>query len=420
MRPTLILGLLTCLITGHLHGAIFVKIPGIEGEAADPNHDKWIDVLSIESEIIRPVTAPGTPTARAQHGDIKIIKRVDKASPLLLGAGSTGGFVTDVVIDITRAGTNPTPGSYFQYRLREALVNSFSASQESDLPIEIISMNYSRVDWMYQEFKDDGSKGLTVEAWWDVPLNEGGSSTTQPNRAPTIDPIDAQNVTPGEYREVTVTVGDAETPPSELVVTATTNRTDIVRDLALSGTGSTRTLSFRASGLYSGSASVNVKVSDGITTSSTAFAVLIDVEMTPFESFLAAYFTPEELDEGILSNPIGDPDNDQMVTLLEYALGTNPREFTHPDEAIQVTRESRPGGEFIIIRYRSRADDPSVGPIPWIALESMSFTSSKNNPLYEESNLGGDNPLYDNIEGIINTEGEADAHFIRLQVELVE
>ena len=142
--------------------------------------------------------------------------------------------------------------------------------------------------------------------------------------------------------------------------------------------------------------------------------------MTPFESFLAAYFTPEELDEGILSNPIGDPDNDQMVTLLEYALGTNPREFTHPDEAIQVTRESRAGGEFIIIRYRSRADDPSVGPIPWIALESMSFTSSKNNPLYEESNLGGDNPLYDNIEGIINTEGEADAHFIRLQVELVE
>jgi type VI secretion system Hcp family effector len=405
---------------GHLHGAIFVKIPGIDGESADANHDKWIDVLSIDSEIITPVTAPGSPTARAQHGDIKIIKRVDKASPLLLGAGSTGQTVSDVVIDVTGTGTDRHPGPYFQYRLREAIVTSFSASQESDFPIEIISMNYSRVDWMYQEFKDDGSKGLTVEAWWDVPLNEGGSSTTQPNRAPTIDPIGAQNVTPGEYREVTVTVGDAETPPSELVVTATTTRTDLVRDLALSGTGSTRTLSFRASGLYSGSASVNVKVSDGTTTSSTAFAVLIDVEMTPFESFLAAYFTPEELDEGILSNPIGDPDNDQMVTLLEYALGTNPREFTHPDEAIQITRESRPEGEFIIIRYRSRADDPGVGPIPWIASESMSFTSLENNPLYEESNLGGDNPLYDDIEGIINTGGEADAHFIRLQVELVE
>lgn len=418
MRPTFILGLLTCLIMGHLHGAIFVKIPGIEGEAADPNHDKWIDVLSIDSEIIMPVTAPGTPTARAQHGDIKIIKRVDKASPLLLGAGSTGGFVTDVVIDITRAGADPTPGPYFQYRLREAIVTSFSASQENDFPIEIISMNYSRVDWMYQEFKDDGSQGLTVEAWWDVPLNKGGSSTTQPNRAPTIEPIGAQTVAPGEYREVTVTVGDAETSPSELVVTASTTREDLVRELALTGTGSTRTLSFRASSLYSGSASVTVEVSDGEATSSTAFAVLIDVEMTPFESFLAAYFTPEELDEGVVSNPIGDPDGDQMVTLLEYALGTNPREFTHPDKAVQISRESRPDGEFIVIRYRSRADDPGVGPIPWMAPESMLFSSLKNNPLYEENKNEGENPLYEETEGTLNIGGDVDSHFIRLQVQL--
>ncbi len=420
MRPTLKLGIIACLLTAQVQGAIFVKIPGVDGETADENHDKWIDVLSIDSSIYRESDLGGSSTARAQHGDIKIIKRVDKASPLLLEAGSTGQVVSDVVIDVTRAGTDSKSGPYFQYRLREAVVTSFSASQANDFPIEIISMNYSRVDWMYQEFKDDGTKGLKVEAWWDVPLNEGGTSTTEPNRAPTIDAIGAQNVAPGEYREVTVTVGDAETSPSELLVTATTTRTDLVRDLALSGTGSTRTLSFSVSSLYSGSASVTVEVSDGIATSSTAFAVLIDVEMTPFESFLAAYFTPEELDAGVISNPIADPDKDQMVTLLEYALGTNPREFTHPEEAVQISRETRTEGEFIIIRYRSRADDPGVGPIPWMALESMSFASLENNPLYEESNLGGDNPLYDNIEGVINAGGDAEAHFIRLQVGIEE
>jgi len=194
----------------------------------------------------------------------------------------------------------------------------------------------------------------------------------------------------------------------------------LVKNLSVSGTGSERTLTFSASSLYSGSASVTVFVSDGALSRSTSFTVLINVEMTPWESFLAAYFSPEELLDVSLSSPIGDPDRDDLATVMEFALGTNPREFTHPEEAVRVRRENTPDGAVIHLEFNRRTDAGKLGPVPWMAPESLQYSPYKSgNPLYNENTQETSNPLYEQVSAtiILNPE-EADTHFIRMGVSL--
>ena len=113
-----------------------------------------------------------------------------------------------------------------------------------------------------------------------------------------------------------VVVNDANDPVDGLDVSVTTNNTDLIKSLSISGTGTNRTLSFTASSLYSGLAGITVRVSDGKAARSLSFSALIDTEATPFEAFMAAYFTAEELSNNLLSSPIADPDGDDMATLL--------------------------------------------------------------------------------------------------------
>ena len=345
-------------------------------------------------------------------------------------ATASGEVLHDLQLDVTSR-YQLGEQVYFTYKLRDVIVSSIFTSGNTEETEETVALNYSRIDWQYWQFRDDGTTGSQSEAWWDVERNVGegtetgggdtgggggGGGTT--NYPPVIQPIADQQMQPAQSTVLTVSVSDQNDSVDSLSVWANTNNTDLVKNLSVTGTGGQRSLSFSVSSLYSGSASVNVFVSDGKASRSVSFAVTVGVELTPFESFLTAYFSSEELGNPVISGPLQDPDKDGIVTLVEYALVTNPREFTYPEEAVQIRRESRAEGEFLVINYRRRTDDPNVGPIPWMAPESLGrFSSLHENPLYEESAQAGENPLYEDVEGSINIgDGAIDQHFIRMQV----
>lgn len=413
-RPVLVL--LGLLMVNLGYSAIFVRIPNIEGEATDRGHEQWIDVLAVSAGLSNSGTTHtggGREAGTARLQDLSLTKWVDKASAPLMTAMARGDHLDDIVMEVTN-----NSGTYLEYRLRDVLVTSYSTggSGGEDRLTENVSLNFSKVDWIYYQFGSDGKQIGDVSASFDILAGTGGGGSNTP---PTIAPLEDQTPPPASPVDVLIVINDAQTPPGDLVVLAETDNPELVLDLAVNGTGDTRTLSFVTSALYSGSASITVRVSDGVYTSSRSFAVLIDVEMTPFEAFMAAHFSEAELEDPNIASPIGDPDGDDIPTIVEYALVTNPNEFTLPELAVRVTRENTETGPVIRLNYRRRTDDPNIGPVPWMAPESLIYRSLRGNPVYEETASAGDNPFYEDVEGVISLDTElADVHFIRMQVDM--
>ena len=153
----------------------FLLIDGIPGESLDDKHKDWIEILSFEHLVTQPASATkgsagGATTSRSEHGDYQITKYIDKASPKLVEACSTGKHIGKVKIEMCRAGGTQLP--YLVVNMEEVIISSVHAngSQDSKLfPTESITLNYSKIDWTYtQQKRKDGSGGGNVTGKYDV------------------------------------------------------------------------------------------------------------------------------------------------------------------------------------------------------------------------------------------------------------
>jgi VCBS repeat-containing protein len=100
------------------------------------------------------------------------------------------------------------------------------------------------------------------------------------NDGPTISAIGEVSIPLGTSTGfLAFTVGDVETNPADLTVTATSDNPAVVPDdelaLLLAGTGSDRTLLVTPDPLATGTATITVTVSDGTTTAQTAFVLTV-------------------------------------------------------------------------------------------------------------------------------------------------
>lgn len=86
------------------------------------------------------------------------------------------------------------------------------------------------------------------------------------------------------------TVGDAETAPGALTVTATSANTALIPNfrLTLAGTGASRTLTLRPRAAQYGTAVITVTVSDGTATASTQFTLTVGLPPPAVTDFTIA------------------------------------------------------------------------------------------------------------------------------------
>ena len=159
---------------------VFLKIDGIPGECTDDKHKDWIEVLSFEHIITQPKSATkssagGASTERCEHGDFIIEKHLDKASPKIYEACSSGKHLKDVTIELCRAGGDKL--KYMEIKLEEVLITavvpSAKAKGEDNLPTEKVHFDYGKIKWTYtQQKRADGSGGGNVTGGWDLVANK--------------------------------------------------------------------------------------------------------------------------------------------------------------------------------------------------------------------------------------------------------
>lgn len=67
---------------------------------------------------------------------------------------------------------------------------------------------------------------------------------------------------------------------------------------------------------------------------SASDTVTVTVRSTPFSEWLTTHFTSQELDDGLLSGDLADPDVDGIVNLTEYAMGLDPRAASKANQPV--------------------------------------------------------------------------------------
>ena len=157
---------------------VYLHIDGIKGESADNAHKDWIEVKSVQWEVLQPKSATastggGHTAERCEHKDIVLTKIADLATPLLLQNCSSGKTIPKAKFEFLRADGKGDRIKYFEIELVNLLISDVTPSvQEGDVLSETVSLKYSQVKWKYTQQKIGGGSGGNTSGGWDLSTNK--------------------------------------------------------------------------------------------------------------------------------------------------------------------------------------------------------------------------------------------------------
>jgi|GEM_PF-425289 len=160
-------------------GSGYLKIGDIKGESTDNAHNDWIIIESFDMGIqLQRDAASGLPTGKRQHKPVTITKSVDKSSPKLMEAITTGRVIPMVRLELVTPGTRTL---YYQIVMKNVLVSSYQTGGSSGAAaaVESVGLDYEEVKWTYTQFDPKGGTVRDHSYYWDL-LAEAGETDELP------------------------------------------------------------------------------------------------------------------------------------------------------------------------------------------------------------------------------------------------
>jgi type VI secretion system secreted protein Hcp len=160
---------------------VFLKIDGIPGESTDDKHKDWIELLSFNHGLSQPSagsrsTSGGAASGRCDHQDFSVVKALDKSSPKLALFCCNAKHIDKINVELCRATGDKQ--KYMEYNMSNVIVSSVrpggSSKGNESLPVEEVSFNYGKIEWVYTETDHaTGKPKGNVKTNWDLIANKG-------------------------------------------------------------------------------------------------------------------------------------------------------------------------------------------------------------------------------------------------------
>ena len=150
----------------------FVKIDGIDGESTDGKHQNWIEIISFNSGLTQSTSSTasssgGASAERANFQNFSFTKQLDIASPALAMACADGTHVSEIVVELCRAGTEKV--KFMEYKLNNCMISGVTVqgAGSGDLPTETVTVDFGKISWAYtvQKREGGGAAGNMVSGW---------------------------------------------------------------------------------------------------------------------------------------------------------------------------------------------------------------------------------------------------------------
>jgi type VI secretion system secreted protein Hcp len=97
---------------------------------------------------------------------------LNKASPALMKACATGQHIKVATLTARKAGKNQQ--DYLTFKFHDVLVSSYQTggSEQADVPIDQVSLNFAKIEVDYKQQKADGTLGPGAQFRYDLKANK--------------------------------------------------------------------------------------------------------------------------------------------------------------------------------------------------------------------------------------------------------
>ena len=151
----------------------FLKFEGIKGESTDAKHKDEIDIESWSWGETQAGQGAGAGAGKVAMQDFHFVMKVNKATPTLMKACATGQHITTATLTGRKAGKDQQ--EYLTVKLTDVLVSSYQTAGiggGDDLPVDQVSLNFSKIEVEYRPQKPDGSLGTSERFGYDLKANK--------------------------------------------------------------------------------------------------------------------------------------------------------------------------------------------------------------------------------------------------------
>jgi type VI secretion system secreted protein Hcp len=155
----------------------FLKITGVEGESKDDKHPKEIEIDSFSFGVAQAgtggLTGGGQGAGKAHFHDMSFTSKISKASPKLKLGCVTGQHIDEATLVCRKAGGQQE--EYLKIKLNGVLISSYNVSGVGSggaVPTDQFTLNFTKIEFTYQEQSDKGSVGSPVKVGYDVAANK--------------------------------------------------------------------------------------------------------------------------------------------------------------------------------------------------------------------------------------------------------
>jgi type VI secretion system secreted protein Hcp len=156
---------------------IYLQIDGIQGDATQEQHRKWMDIEAIHWNVARNLnTAAGRASNREASeptiSEIVLTKISDSSSTKLFQEAVTGTSGKRATIHLVTTGS---PGeTYIEYVLTNTLVANYSIDSNGDRPLETIKLNFTKLEVKYIPYDDNNKPQSPMIASYDLATTRAG------------------------------------------------------------------------------------------------------------------------------------------------------------------------------------------------------------------------------------------------------
>jgi type VI secretion system secreted protein Hcp len=155
--------------------AAYAYIEGIKGESQDAGHEEWVNLLSVDQAIHRPISGGASGSTRHRSSvifdDIVIMKEVDASTPKLAEAIADGAHIPTVKIHLCTSSEGGQRVPYLQWELKNVRVTDYNLSAMADegaVPTEQVAFNFEEIKQIYDKLDKQNKSQGKVEYTWKV------------------------------------------------------------------------------------------------------------------------------------------------------------------------------------------------------------------------------------------------------------
>lgn len=149
---------------------LFLKIDDIEGESADKDHPREIEIESYQWGASLPSKTGGA-AGKVSFQDLNFTKKVDKSSPILMQSVASGKHYKEATLTARKKGEEKQ--EYLIVKMKDIIITSYqTGGSNNSLPTDEVSINFAQIEYKYTPQTPDGSLGIPVTAGWDLKTNK--------------------------------------------------------------------------------------------------------------------------------------------------------------------------------------------------------------------------------------------------------